>query len=83
MCITFSIFYLQQQDKLQQTEERLKELQEKVDSESKYIFPQYDQELQEEKETSRQLEYELENQVCGLRFVYISCGIFFFNVIIM
>ncbi|XP_053502846.1 cilia- and flagella-associated protein 57-like [Ictalurus furcatus] len=51
-----------QQDKLQQTEERLKELQGKVDSESKYIFPQYDQELQEEKETSRQLEYELENQ---------------------
>ncbi|KAF4092135.1 hypothetical protein AMELA_G00017440 [Ameiurus melas] len=49
--------------KLQQTEDRLKELQGKVDSEFKNVFLQYELELKKEKETSMKLEYELENQM--------------------
>ncbi|XP_017350530.1 cilia- and flagella-associated protein 57 isoform X1 [Ictalurus punctatus] len=51
------------ENRLQQAEDRLKELQEKVDSEFKNVFLQYDLELEKEKETSMKLEYELENQM--------------------
>lgn len=74
VCITFFIFTLQRENRLQQAEDRLKELQEKVDSEFKNVFLQYDLELEKEKETSMKLEYELENQVCCLYKLWSNLG---------
>lgn len=69
VCISFSIFTLQQQYKLQHTEEKLKELQEIVESRYKNILFEYSQKLQMEREARMKLENEtklMEKQVCGL-----------------
>lgn len=66
---SFSIFTLQQQYKLQHTEEKLKELQEIVESRCKNILFEYSQKLQVEREARMKLENEtklMEKQVCGL-----------------
>lgn len=65
VCIFFT---LQEQDKSRYAEEKLKELQEKVDSNFKHVLLQKDQELQAEKETNEHLQDEMklmEKQVCG------------------
>ncbi|XP_060739669.1 cilia- and flagella-associated protein 57-like [Tachysurus vachellii] len=49
----------QEQDKTRYAEEKLKELQEKVDSNFKDVFLQKDQELQAEKETNERLQDEM------------------------
>lgn len=51
-------------------EQKLKDLQEKFDSEFKDVFLQYAQELQAEKEINKALQDEkklMEKQVCALR----------------
>ncbi|KAB5555787.1 hypothetical protein PHYPO_G00038120 [Pangasianodon hypophthalmus] len=58
VCISFSIFSLQQLAELLKLEESQKEMKQKVDSEFKEISHKYEQQLQEEKKPSMKNELE-------------------------